>query len=81
MSNSVVFLLIALGLSVVGTTAVWLHGRPRRGRRDNGDLGATLRALSATHKPPVGRGGPPTADAQPAVRRDPRPSREARPGT
>jgi hypothetical protein len=89
MSNSVVFLLIAVGLSVLGTTAVWLHGRPRRSRRESADLGATLRALSATHKPPASRsapgsrGGaqPPTDDTAGAARRDPRPSREARPGT
>ena len=83
MSNSVVFLLIALGLSVLGTTAVWLHGRPRRSRRDNADLGATLRALSATHKPPAPRGGahPADPDAPGLTRRDPRPSRESRPGT
>ena len=89
MSNSVVFLLIAVGLSVLGTTAVWLHGRPRRSRRESADLGATLRALSATHKPPTSRHAPgPRGGTAPGVdhaagapRRDPRPSREARPGT
>ena len=69
MSNSVVFLLIAVGLSGIGTTAVWWHGRPRRSRTENNDFGATLRALSATHKPPASRpGAQPTHWCTPAVR-------------
>ena len=83
MSNSVVFLLIAVGLSGIGTTAVWWHGRPRRSRTENNDFGATLRALSATHKPPASRPGaqPADPDTSEFARRDPRPLRETRPGT
>lgn len=86
MSNSVVFLLIAVGLSVLGATAVWLHGHPRRSRHRPNDLGETLRVLSQTqrssglHRPaqPVD----PTVDPKaPAMSpRDPRRSREPRPG-
>ena len=46
MSNSVVFLLIAVGLSVLGTLAVWLHGRPRRSRSSVDVFNRSLRALS-----------------------------------
>ncbi len=49
MSNSVLFLLLAFGLSVIGATAVWLHGRPRRHRRGP-DLNDTLRALAQTRE-------------------------------
>ncbi len=83
MSNSVVFLLIAVGLSVLGTTAVWLHGRPRRSRRANTDFGTTLRVLSETHRPPATRHSaqPADPDTPGFARRDPRPSRGSRPGT
>ncbi len=48
MSNSVVFLLIAVGLSFLGSIAVWLHGRPRRARGSSVDhFNRGLQALSA----------------------------------
>jgi len=47
MSNSVVFLLIAVGLSVLGTCAVWLHGRPRRSRSSVELFNRSLQALAA----------------------------------
>lgn len=82
MSNSVVFLLIAVGLSVLGATAVWLHGRPRRHHHDAGDFSATLRTLAQTQ-----RSSDPSRTAQPVEPkaptmspRDPRRSREQRPG-
>jgi hypothetical protein len=83
MSNSVVFLLIAVGLSVLGTTAVWLHGRPRRGRRENADFGATLRALSSTrHASDPSNGVRPLAPKPPARSpRDPRATRESNTGS
>jgi len=46
MSNSVVFLLIAVGLSVLGTCAVWLHGRPRRSRSSVELFNRSLQALA-----------------------------------
>jgi hypothetical protein len=46
MSNSVVFLLIAVGLSMLGTLVVWLHGRPRRSRSSVDVFNRSLRALS-----------------------------------
>jgi hypothetical protein len=66
MSNSVVFLLIAVGLSLLGTLAVWLHGRPRR--RSSVDVfSRSLRALSTNeshHEPLSGvTVRPITADA------------------
>ena len=91
MSNSVVFLLIAVGLSVLGATAVWLHGRPRRNPRHTDDFGATLRALSesqrarghqarrpshgATDRTDAGTATPPAMSP-----RDPRRARGPRPG-
>lgn len=52
MSNSVVFLLIAVGLSVLGTCAVWLHGRPRRSQSSVELFNRSLQALGGTDKPP-----------------------------
>jgi hypothetical protein len=47
-SNSVVFLLIAVGLSILGSLAVWVHGRPRRARGSSVDhFHRGLQALSA----------------------------------
>ncbi len=85
MSNSVVFLLIAVGLSVLGATAVWLHGRPRRNPRHANDFGATLRALSEAQRTRDGRPlrpGDASADGAPPAMspRDPRRARETRPG-
>jgi hypothetical protein len=57
MSNSVVFLLIAVGLSAVGTLLVWLHGRPRRPRSSVDHFSRSLRALShndTKHEAPSG---------------------------
>jgi hypothetical protein len=83
-SNSVVFLLIAVGLSVIGATAVWLHGRPRRNRRHTDDFGATLRALSQTQiqrDAESARGTRPADPKAPSMSpRDPRRSRESGPG-
>ena len=83
MSNSVVFLLIALGLSVLGATVVWLHGRPQRNRRDNNDFGATLRALSENRRSSEPTNGvrPIDPKASAASPRDPRPSKGTRPGS
>jgi len=83
MSNSVVFLLIAVGLSAIGVTAVWLHGRPRRNRRANADLGETLRALSATQRTsrPMNGAHPVDPKAPTMSPRDPRRSKEPRPGS
>jgi len=46
MSNSVVFLLIAVGLSLLGTFVVWLHGRPRRPKSSVDVFNRSLRALA-----------------------------------
>jgi hypothetical protein len=46
MSNSVVFLLIAVGLSLLGTFVVWLHGRPRRSKSSVDVFNRSLRALA-----------------------------------
>ena len=82
MSNSVVFLLIAVGLSVVGATAVWLHGLPRRHRNENHDFGATLRALGEARRPTGPTGVRPMDTAQPARSpRDPRRPKDSDPGT
>jgi hypothetical protein len=48
MSNSVVFLLIAVGLSILGSLVVWVHGRPRRPRSSVDHFNAGLRALSSS---------------------------------
>ncbi len=51
MSDSVLFLLLALALMVIGGGAVYLHGRgPRRKRQSNhtDDLRRSLDALSTT---------------------------------
>jgi hypothetical protein len=50
MSNSVLFLLVAVGLSVVGTLAVWLHSRPRRSRSSVDQFSQSLRALGANRE-------------------------------
>lgn len=83
MSNSVVFLLIAVGLSVIGATAVWLHGRPRRHRNENHDFGATLRALGETRRPTNGPTGVRPLDPVSPARspRDPRRVKDSDPGT
>lgn len=81
MSNSVVFLLIAVGLSALGATAVWLHGHPRRTRRHGDDLGATLRALSEAQRNTRDRTAPRPDATPPAMSpRDPRRAKEPRPG-
>ena len=83
MSNSVLFLLVAVVLSTVGTLGVWLHGRPRRPRSSVDHYAHHLRAISMhdglTEPPsgitplPNGRGSPP---------RSARPDEEKRvPGT
>jgi hypothetical protein len=46
-SNSVVFLVIAVGLSVLGSFVVWLHGRPRRTRSSVDHFNRGLQALSS----------------------------------
>jgi len=78
MSNSVLFLLLAFGLSVLGATAVWLHGRPRRNRRGGTDFNATLRALGETRPGADTPRGVRPLDSTPPPRspRDPRRSRE-----
>ena len=83
MSNSVAFLLIAFGLSALGATAVWLHGRPRRTRRENNDFGATLRALSESRRASApARGVRPLDPNAPTMSaRDPRRSKESGPGS
>jgi hypothetical protein len=82
-SNSVLFLLLAFGLSVLGATAVWLHGRPRRHQRNGVDFNDTLRALAATRRgsePPNGVGAvDPVGPARSP--RDPRRSRERSTGS
>jgi hypothetical protein len=50
MSNSVVFLLIAVGLSILGSLVVWVHGRPRRPRSSVDHFNAGLRALSSSDR-------------------------------
>jgi hypothetical protein len=45
-SNSILFLVAALGLSVVGTVGVWLHGRPRRPRSSVDHYAHHLRNIS-----------------------------------
>src|SRR5690606_12235957 len=52
MSNSVLFLLIAVGLSVLGTLVVWLQGRPRRPRSSVDMFNQSLRALATTDTRP-----------------------------
>ena len=83
MSNSVAFLLVAFGLSAFGATAVWLHGRPRRNRRENNDFGATLRALSESRRSSMPASGvrPQDPNAPPMSARDPRRSKESGPGS
>ncbi len=56
MSNSVLFLLAAVALSIVGTFAVWLHGRPRRPKSSVDHFAQNLRALSMQR----GRSEPPS---------------------
>jgi hypothetical protein len=88
MSNSVVFLLIAVGLSAFGSLIVWLHGRPRRIRSSVDHFHRGLRALSADSDHTVTQSGvtlrrndgddePPVEPEQPQeapVARTPRPS-------
>ena len=78
MSNSVLFLLLAFGLSVVGATAVWLHGHPRKSHRRGPDFNATLRALSETRESAAPTSGVRPIDGTAPARspRDPRSSRE-----
>jgi hypothetical protein len=78
MSNSVLFLLLAFGLSVLGATAVWLHGRPRRNARHGADFNTTLRALAETRRQMPPRPGDIPVDPTPQARspRDPRRSKE-----
>jgi hypothetical protein len=85
-SNSVLFLLVAVGLSVIGTTAVWLHGRPRRPKSSVDHFAQNLRALSMharLSEPPSGITPLGTDMAPPAsggAQRSSRPTRSARPG-
>ena len=78
MSNSVLFLLLAFGLSVLGATAVWLHGRPRRHARHGADFNTTLRALAESRRPAPPRRGATSVEPAPPARspRDPRRSKE-----
>jgi hypothetical protein len=78
MSNSVLFLLLAFGLSVLGATAVWLHGRPSRSRRSGPDFNATLRALAETRDGAAAPRSVRPLDTAPPPRspRDPRRARE-----
>jgi hypothetical protein len=47
MSNSIVFLMIAVGLSVLGSLVVWIHGRIRRRGTSVDHFNRGLRALAA----------------------------------
>jgi hypothetical protein len=92
-SNSVLFLLAAVGLSVIGTCAVWLHGRPRRPKSSVDHFAQSLHALSmqrgrreapsgVTPLPPRATRPVAATVPEPARRpRSPRPSAEGtRPG-
>ena len=83
MSNSVLFLLLAFGLSVLGGTAVWLHGRPSRRRSSGPDFNATLRALAETRPGarPSRSVGPLDPAPPPRSPRDPRRARERSSGS
>ena len=55
MSDSVLFLVLAVGLMLVGGGAVYLHGRGPRSRSQRSstdDLRRSLDALSTRHKGP-----------------------------
>jgi hypothetical protein len=57
MSNSIVFLMIAVGLSVLGSLVVWIHGRIRRRGTSVDHFNRGLRALAANggrHEPTSG---------------------------
>jgi hypothetical protein len=84
MSNSIVFLSIAVGLSVLGSLIVWIHGRPRRKGSSVDHFNRGLRALSANgsrHEPLSGvtlrRAGEVDADDEVDASDEPAPSAEA----
>jgi hypothetical protein len=82
MSNSVLFLLVAVGLSVVGTVAVWLHSRPRRSRSSVDQFAQSLRVIGAHQERSEPLSGvtplPPESTAKPAA---PRRREGTRPGS